>query len=132
MRVRRCHRRGFALVLVLVFVTLILALWGVATRHTASMLRIEQARASRAKRDAARLPALTALAAGAAALEVGFPPTSPYVGTVLASDGEPYQVRFVADPDASGGWTVSVAPGWSDAPTLDAGAFRPRPPSPGS
>lgn len=127
---RRPRPRGFALVLVLIFVTLILGAWGVAARHTAAMIRIEQARAHRARRDAARLPALSALAAAAALLEVGYPPASPYAGAVPAADGTRYLARFAQDP-ASGTWTVSVAPGGEGEPLLDPAQFTAAPPDPG-
>lgn len=129
---RNPRRRGFAMVLVLVFVTLIFGTWGVAARYTTSMIRIEQARASRVRRDAARLPALSALARGIAALEVGFPPSSPHTCSIPGRDGSRFLVTFLRDPEDTSSWQVSVAPGADDAvPLLDESLFGVEPPASG-
>lgn len=124
----RSTRRGFALVLVLVLATLILGAWGVAARHVATTLRIEQARANRARREATRAPALSALAAASAALEVGYPPTTPYQASVVAGDGTWFVARFTRDPADPLTWDVAVAPDDGTTPPLDLARFGPSPP----
>jgi hypothetical protein len=133
MKPRKPSRRGFAMVLVLVFVTMILTVWGVAGRHIASMIRIEQARANRARHDVTKLPALAALARSLAALEAGYPPASPYTCSILGSDGTRFAASFVRDPERPEEWAVSVAPGADDSlPPLDESLFGATPPSTGA
>lgn len=121
-------RRGFAMVLVLVFVTLILGSWGIAARHVGSTLRIERARATRAGRDATKL----ALARALASLEAGYPPTSPYVCSI-PGEAKPFAVTFFRDQEKQREWTVTVVPDEGDGlPPLDESLFGEVPPGPGA
>jgi hypothetical protein len=96
------------MVLVLVFIALMLCLYGVAYRHVASAVRIESTRALQARRDEG---SLHALALGLARLETGVPPSSPYVGGVTL-DTSTGQRSFTLTFTLEGGdtWTVGVAP----------------------
>ncbi len=75
MRSIRTRRRGFALIMVLVTLALILAIWLLAQDHLGAALRQETLHASRAERDQGRL---LALARGVRLLETGEPSTNPY------------------------------------------------------
>ena len=104
---RRRPRRGYALVLVLIFVILFLALMGVAWSRVGSVLRVATARAVQAHRDQGSLPAL---ARAMHLLETGLPPISPYVcGVTLNVSGVPvsYTVTFTAEGQT--GWAVHAA-----------------------
>jgi len=96
------------MVLVLVFIALMLCLYGVAYRHVAAALRIETARTLQAQRDEG---SIHALAAGLARLETGLPPFSPYVGAVTI-DTSAGQRSFTLTFTLEGGdtWVVAVAP----------------------
>ena len=77
---RRCAtRRGFATVLALLFIVLFLALWAVAYRETAALLRMDTVQSNRIQRDQG---CTQAVAVGLTLLETGQPPASPYSGTV--------------------------------------------------
>jgi hypothetical protein len=126
----RAPRRGYAMVAVVLFVMLFLGLWGVAGRQLGSMLRIEQARARRVQRDLDGLGATQALAKALAALEVGFPRTTPYTCRVNVG-GTDFALTFTRNPDGSDptAWSLQATPTTDlTAPTLDPGQFQPTPP----
>jgi hypothetical protein len=129
MRVRP-RRRGYAMVIVVVFVLGFLGLWTVAARQIGSMLRVEQARAKRIARDAAALASRQALAQAMAALEIGYPPMNPYTCLVMAGSTE-FAVTFQIDPDTGdpADWLVTASttidPG---LPALDPAQFEAVPP----
>jgi hypothetical protein len=100
-------RRGYALVIVLVFLTLFMGLWSIAARQIGIMLRIEQARGHQAGSDATALPAMQALAQGLAALEVGYPPSNPYVADVPNTG---YTLTYTRDLTITTNWSIQVAP----------------------
>src|SRR5437868_2197773 len=97
MRTRPRYRRGYSMILVVLFLVVFLGIWGQAARQVGSMLRIEQARAQRIRRDAARLPAEEGLAKALAALESGFPPTNPYTCSYTSSSGDLVSITFTRD-----------------------------------
>ena len=111
----RPPRRGFAMVLVLVFIALLLTFYSVAYRHVAAALRVETARSLLGERDAG---AVHALARGLALLETGLPPSDPYV--CEATIGTPpdevsFTVTFTSPGE--GLWSVHAAPTqWPDNP----------------
>lgn len=72
-------RDGYAMVLVLVFIALLLSMVGVAFRHLAAATRVETARVIRLDRDEGTIHAA---ARGLALLQTGLPPTDPYVCAV--------------------------------------------------
>ena len=120
---RRHQRRGYAMVMVVLFVTLMLGLWGLASREIGAMLRIEQARAARVKRDMDTLPAKMALARAMAALEVGFPPSSPMTRGLKVGNSF-FSLTFVRDPHQPDEWIIQVAPAAEEVfPPLDPSMF---------
>ncbi len=101
-------QRGYAMVLVLVFIALLLTFYGVAYRHTAAALRIETTRTLQRQRDEG---SVHALARGLALLETGFPPLDPYTcaTSVDTSTGvRSFTVTFSSEVDGS--WTVHAGP----------------------
>ena len=126
------NRRGYAMVLVVLFVVLFLGLWGQAARQIGSMIRIEEARAHRVRRDAARLPIEAALARALAALELGFPPSPLYTCGITTSDGAAFAATFRQDPERPDEWIVSVEPTSEGLlpplPPLDPAQFAAAPP----
>jgi hypothetical protein len=128
---RKRVRRGYAMIMVILFLVLFLGLWSQATGQIASMIRIEEARQRRVQRDTARLPASTSLARAIAALEVGFPPSTPYSCTATASDGTALILTFERAEDNPDEWIVSAVPGSSVAlPQFDPEQFATTAPSP--
>jgi hypothetical protein len=126
----RPPRRGYAMVAVVLFVMLFLGLWGVAARQLGSMLRIEQARVRRVQRDLDDLGATQALAKALAALEIGFPKTTPYTCRVDVG-GIYFALTFTRNPDGSDltAWSVQATPTTDlTAPILDLGQFQSTPP----
>jgi hypothetical protein len=101
------------MVLVLVFLTLALCLYGVTQRQIAAMLRTETVRSLQRQRDEG---CLQAAGRGLDLLETGFPPTDPYtcgvtVDTSLGSRS--FTVTFTGEGmDAEGKpkWSVRAAP----------------------
>jgi hypothetical protein len=103
----RPARRGYALMLVMCFVVLFVALLGTVARGIASALRIAAVRAVQSQRDAGSIPAL---ARALHLLETGPPPDSPYVcGMTIDTPRGPrnYTITFSADGET--GWSVHVA-----------------------
>jgi hypothetical protein len=108
MRLPSNPRRGYALVMVLTFVVLFLAMLGVAYRQTASVLRVETVRAQQAERDEG---SVNAVARGLALLETGLPPSDPYVcGVTVNTTTGPrsYTVTFCSVGAAN--WSIQSAP----------------------
>ena len=106
----RSPRRGYAMVLVLVFIALVLSLFGVSRRHIAAALRVEKGRTCQDDRDQG---SLCALARALALLETGLPPSDPYVCavTIQTPEGErSFTVRFTAESEEDGQWSVRAAP----------------------
>lgn len=105
---QRTPRRGFAMMLVLVFIILFMAMLGVACRQTASALRIESVSLVQKQRDEG---SLHAVAKGLALLETGIPPTDPYVCAVditTSTGTRSYTVTFTAE--ATNNWSINAKP----------------------
>jgi len=100
----RSDRRGYALLLVIIFVVLFLAMLGVVWRQTASVLRVETLRAIQARRDQG---CLLAAVQGIHYLEQNTTPTSPQTFTV---NGRFFTVTFLQDPVDATKWTVRAVP----------------------
>ncbi len=104
-----CPRRpAYAMLLVLAFVLLFLALLGVAYRQMASALRVETVRSQQGVRDQG---SIHALALALTLLETGQPPTSPYVCAVSVTTPagqRSYTVTYTSQGGTD--WLVSVAP----------------------
>ncbi len=108
MRLRSSSRPGYAMLLVLAFVLLFLAILGIAFRQIGAALRIESTRVQQVERDEG---SVHALARGLALLETGLPPTSPYVGavTIVTSTGpHSYTVTFTSEGGTN--WLVAAVP----------------------
>lgn len=108
MRRSTAVRRGYALMLVLVFVVLFSMLLGVAYRELAALLRAESVAAQQSQRSAG---STVALARALTLLETRRPPESPYVcGVTIDTPEGPkaYTVTFTAT-DATH-WRVNVSP----------------------
>jgi len=99
------NRRGISVMLVLVFLALLLTLWGVSYRQVASALRIQSVRSQYTLRDQGNLQAL---AQGLTLLQSGVPPTDPYVCATtiqMPSGTQSFTLTFSsAEPDI---WTVN-------------------------
>ncbi|MCA9263813.1 MAG: hypothetical protein KDA60_08175 [Planctomycetales bacterium] len=101
-------RRGYAMLVVTVFIGLMLTLAGVAFRHLASSLRIERVREQIRMRDEG---AVAAVARAAELLESGTPPISPYTRRtdIITSQGvRAFTVTYTQE--AVGEWTIEVHP----------------------
>jgi hypothetical protein len=97
-------RRGYALVLVLVFMVLLVSLTSMAYRQVASALRIESVRALQTIRDEG---SLQAAAQALALLQTGLPPSSPYLcgATIETPTGQRvYEVTFTSPDNIN--WTI--------------------------
>ncbi len=123
-------RRGYSMTIVLVFLILMVALWGTVYRTTSSLLRIETNRVSRQIRDQG---AMNALAQAVQLLQYGKPPTN--LGrtqftydvnvTVPNTDGTCGTPDFTVvytytpvpgNPGDPNQWQVQVSPGSSPLP----------------
>lgn len=96
---RRCARprSGYAMILVMVFVMLLLGLWSVAYRQLGSAVRLRAVGVQQLQRDEG---CMQAAARGLALLETGTPATDPYtcVTTVYTSTGvHIYKVQFTLE-----------------------------------
>ncbi len=111
----RSSRDGYARVLVLIFIALMLCMYSVAYRHVAAALRIETARTLLKQRDEG---SVHALAGGVTLLETGMPPSDPYVCAVIigtSPNERSFTVTFVSE--GGNAWSVSAAPTqWPDEP----------------
>jgi hypothetical protein len=113
-------RQGYAMVLTLLFVVLMLSVYGVAHRQIAAALRVETVRAAQARRDEGTL---AALARGLALLETGVPPSDPFTcGVTLNTSVGPRSFTLTFASEGIDHWSVHAAP------TAE-GADPPAPPS---
>ena len=100
-------RDGYAMVLVLVFIALLLSMIGVAFRHMAAATRIETARVYRRLRDEGTIHAA---ARGLALLETGLPPTDPYVCEVsIDTSTGPRSFTVTFTGQGANTWSVGAA-----------------------
>ena len=72
-RIRVQNRRGFALVLVVVTILVLLGFWAMAYRETASLIRVESSRLLNQTRAVQSVHAMTALDRALTLLEVSIP-----------------------------------------------------------
>ncbi len=120
-RTRVQNRRGFALVLVVVTILVLLGFWAMAYRETASLIRVESSRLLNQTRAVQSVHAMTALDQALTLLEVSIPTnrqTYVYIySNVKVTPPAMFTVTFTPNdlPGASNGWTVQVAPGSSPA-----------------
>jgi hypothetical protein len=105
---KAAERRGYALVIVLLFIAILLSLSSMLYRQLGAALRIESVRSAQVARDEG---SLRALARGLALLQTGTPPSSPYkCGLMIETSAGPrdYTVTFSADDDTN--WSINAVP----------------------
>jgi hypothetical protein len=96
-------RRAYAMILVLLFLVLFLAILGVAFCEVAAAIRIVSLQAIESDRDEG---SLQAAALAVALLETGLPPTSPYVCVAtIDTPAGPRALRVT--------WTLQTGTTWS-------------------
>jgi hypothetical protein len=108
-RNQRGHRRhGYALVMTVVFMTLLLSAVCLSQQRLASSLRLEKIQALREQRDQGSIHAMAQVLT---VLETGVPPTSPYkcLVTVETPQG-PRNFTATLTLVSSGRWQIQVAP----------------------
>jgi hypothetical protein len=106
----RSSRRGYAMMLVLLFIALVLSFFSLSYRHLAAALRVETTRALIQERDEG---STYALAAGLALLETGLPPSNPYAcdTTIETPTGlRGFTVTFTRQEGESEIWSVQARP----------------------
>ena len=105
---RRASRRGYAMILVVLFLVLFLAILGVASCEVAALLRTVSLQTVHSDRDQG---SLQAAALAVALLETGLPPTSPYVcvATIDTPTG-PQAMRVTWTLEAGTTWSINTAP----------------------
>jgi hypothetical protein len=99
---------GYALVIVIAFMTLLFSLSGLVYRQLGAALRVEAVRSAQVVRDEG---SLHALAQALALLQTGAPPSNPYecAATIDTSSGSRgFTVTMTSDDGLQ--WTVHVAP----------------------
>ena len=106
----RPRRSGYAMLLVLVFIALVLSFFSLSYRHLATALRAETFSMMTRERDQG---SLAALAAGLTLLETGLPPSDPYVcATSIATSAgaTSYTVTFASEGGAGAIGQVEARP----------------------
>lgn len=111
----RPPRRGYAMVLVLVFIGLMLTFYSVAYRHVGAAIRAETIRTLQSERDNG---CITAIARGLTLLETGLPPSNPYVcATSVGTPPDERSFTVTFNSAVEGTWRVHAAPTqWPDEP----------------
>ena len=112
MRTTVLVRRGYAMIIVVIFIVLFSALLGVVFRELAGALRIETLHTLEVQRDTG---SIVALAQALTLLQTGVPPTSPYVcyTTIGASpNSQNFIVTFSSSDSTTPQqhWKVNVSP----------------------
>jgi hypothetical protein len=105
MKGKRSRRSGYALMLVVLFVVLFLAMLGVTWRQVASVLRIETVRQSQVRRDQG---CLMAVLKGIRFLETTTP-SSPYILSTTV-DGRSFTVTLTQDALDTTQWAIEAVP----------------------
>jgi hypothetical protein len=103
----RTGRRGYALVIVIAFMTLLFSLSALVYSHLGAALRVELVQSAQKVRDEG---AMHALAQALALLQTGTPPSNPYEGgvTIETSAGtRAFTVTMSSDDGLQ--WTIHVA-----------------------
>jgi hypothetical protein len=104
----RSPRGGYAMLLVVGFLVLFLALLSMAGSQLGAALRAQSARALQFQRDEGPL---CALARGLALLETGLPPVSPYAcGVTINTSTGPSSFTVTFTSTGTNSWSVNSAP----------------------
>jgi hypothetical protein len=115
MRINPPPRRGYSLMLAMVFNVLMLGLLSLAYRQLGSTLRIESARKLQIQRDEGRL---RAAARALALLETGTPPTDPYIRLVEVDTSQgPSSFLVTITSEGAGLYSVQAAVAGPNDPT---------------
>lgn len=102
------ERSGYAMLIVLAFVTLFFSLFALACSQLSSSILTETVRTRQLQRDEG---SLQALARGLALLETGYPPASPFVcGINIDTSNGPRTFALTFTLTAANQWSVSAAP----------------------
>ncbi len=112
-RTRLQNRRGFALVLVIATIAVLLGFWAMAYREMASLIRVESSRLLNQTRGVQSVHAMTALDRALTLLEVSMPTNRQiYIYKVNVTPSEIFTVTYTPTnlPGANNGWTVQVTP----------------------
>ena len=121
-------RRAYAMMLVVLFLTLFSAILGVACCELAAAIRTVSLQAIQSDRDEGSLQA-AALAVGL--LETGLPPTSPYVCVAtIDTPAGPRPVRVTWTLQTGTTWSVSAVPATPDEVLATMPATLATPPQP--
>lgn len=104
----QCERAGYAMLIVLAFVTLFVSVLAIACSQLSSSILTETVRTKHLQRDEG---SLHALARGLALLETGYPPSNPYVcGINVDTSLGPRAFTLTFTLDGPNQWTVRAAP----------------------
>jgi hypothetical protein len=110
MLARKTRRGGYAMMIVVLFLVLFMALLGMTFRDVATVLRVEAARSLQILRDEG---SLAAAAQGVAMLQNGPPPSDPFtvtVGVTTSAGMQAYQISISSNPSAANQWVVQAVP----------------------
>ena len=101
-------RRGYAMLMVMVTLALLLSMYAVGYRHVTAALRGETATAVQKQRDEG---SVHALARGLALLETGPPPSDPYVGAVTLDTARGLRsITLTFTSESENTWRVHAGP----------------------
>jgi hypothetical protein len=115
MKANLSPRRGYSLMLAMVFNVLMLGLLSLAYRQLGSALRIESTRTLQIQRDEGRL---RAAARALALLETGTPPTDPYIRLVEVDTSQgPSNFLIMITSEGGGRYSVQAAAAGPNDPT---------------
>jgi hypothetical protein len=109
---KRASRRGYAMLLVVIFLVLLLSLLGATYRQLGSVVQVEAARSTAILGDQGCMQAAAQALAG---LEANGPPSlsttvSTFAITLSTGQTRHYQVTYIQNPTVTTEWTVSVQP----------------------
>ena len=101
-------RAGYALLLVLAFITVLSSTYGLASLHLANAVRVET---SRVTLDDRNQGALQATAMMLTLFQTGKPPTNPYTCAVtVATPAGSRKITVIASSSSSDRWTITARP----------------------
>jgi hypothetical protein len=105
---QRNERNGYAMLTVLIFLTLMLTFFGISQRYLGEAVRIEEARTRARDRDEG---SVHAMAAALDLLETGLPPTDPYscaTDVETSTGSRSFTVTYSALSASQ--WAIQVTP----------------------
>lgn len=120
------RRDGYAMVMVLATIGILLSVYSVSHQHIVAVLRTESSRVQQQERDAG---SVVAAARGIELLETGFPPTSPYACTTSVttpSGSRDFTVTFSLTGNKAFSIAATPARPFDTSPTMPS-SFAPSP-----